>query len=84
MLDHDDRVARVAQLEQQVHQLLDVGPVQAGRRLVEDVERRALLALAELERELDPLRLAAGERRRRLAELQIAEADRVERARVCP
>ena len=59
--------------------LLDVGEVQAGRRLVEDVERAAGGAARQLGRELDALRLAAGERGRRLAEVDVAEADVVER-----
>ncbi len=50
--------------------------MEAGRRLVEEVERRAGGALGELPRELDALRLAAGERRRRLAEVDVAETDR--------
>ena len=54
---------------------MDVGRVQARRRLVEDVERLARRAARELCRELDALRLAARERRRRLAELDVAEAD---------
>ena len=79
MLDHDHRVALIPQLEQQVHQLLNVHPVEPRSRFIEDVERRALLAFAQFERELDALGLAAGQRRRRLAERQIAEADGVER-----
>ena len=50
--------------------------VQAGRRLVEQVEpprRRA--RLGQRPRELEPLRLAARERRRRLRERQVAEAE---------
>ena len=50
-----------------------------GRRLVEDVERPAGRDLRELLRELDPLRLAARERRRGLAELHVVEPDVVQR-----
>jgi hypothetical protein len=49
--------------------------MQAGGRLVEDVERAAGVALGQLQRQLDALRLAAGERGGRLAELDVAEAD---------
>ena len=49
----------VAQPEEQVHQPLDVHPVQPGGRLVQDVEGVPLLALAQLKRELEPLGLAA-------------------------
>ena len=64
---------------QDLEQPLDVGEVQAGRRLVEDVERAAGRDLRELGRELDALRLAARQRRRRLAEADVAEPDVVER-----
>ena len=75
VLDHDHRVAVVAQPVQHGQQQLDVVEVQAGRRLVEDVERAPGVALGQLERELHALRLAAGERGRRLAERDVAEAD---------
>ena len=39
VLDDDDRVAQVDQAVEHVEQLADVVEVQAGRRLVEDVER---------------------------------------------
>ena len=75
VLDDDDRVALVDELLQHVEQLARVLEVQAGRRLVEDVERAAGAALRQLLRQLDALRLAAGQRRRRLAERDVAEAD---------
>src|SRR5437762_10499410 len=53
--------------------------VQSGGRLVEDVKRAAGIALGELERQLDALRLAAGERGRRLAEAYVAEPDIAQR-----
>ena len=59
--------------------LLDVGEVQAGGGLVEDVERAPGGDLAELAGELDPLGLAAGQRGRRLAELDVAQTHVVER-----
>ncbi len=49
--------------------------VQAGGRFVEDVERAAGVALGQFQRQLDALRLAAGERGGRLAELDVGEAD---------
>jgi hypothetical protein len=45
VLDHHDRVARVHEPLQHLEQLLDVGEVQAGRRLVEDVERPPVATL---------------------------------------
>ena len=79
VLDHEHRVAGVDEPLQHLEQLLDVGEVEPGRRLVEDVERPAGRHLAELRGQLDALRLAAGERRRRLAELDVVEADVVQR-----
>src|SRR5690606_19590171 len=56
-------------------QLADLGARQTRRRLVEDVEPAAL-ALAgadQFARDLEPLRLAAGQRWRGLTEAQVAE-----------
>ena len=63
-------------------QLADVLEVQAGRRLVEHVDGAAGLPLLQLGGELDALRLAAGQRRRRLAEPDVAQADLDERLQV--
>ena len=70
--------SRCSTSEQPAHVL----EVQAGRRLVEDVERAAGGALAELGRQLHALRLAARQRRRRLAEPHVAEADVDQRLQV--
>jgi peptide chain release factor 3 len=75
VLDDDDGVAVVAQAVQHLEQHLDVLEVQAGGRLVEDVERAAGVALGQFQRQLDALRLAAGQRGGALAELDVAEAD---------
>ena len=55
-------------------ELLDVVDVQARGRLVEDVDRLAGVDAAEFRGQLHPLGLAAGERRRRLAQRQVAQA----------
>jgi hypothetical protein len=78
VLDHDHCVARVGQALQYFEQFLDVGEVQADGRLVEDVERAPGGDLRKLGSELDPLRLAARERRRRLAQLDVIEPDVVQ------
>ena len=57
------------------HQAVHVRGVQAGRRLVEDIERVAAPGALQFGRELDALGLAAGEFGRRLAEPQVAQAD---------
>ena len=83
VLDHDHAVAAVDQPVQHADQLLHVGHVQADGRLVQHVQRvRRLLAaardvvahLAQFGHQLDALRLAAAQRRRRLAQRQVAQA----------
>jgi hypothetical protein len=72
VLDDDHRVALVDELMQHVEQLRHVVEVKAGGRLIEDVERAASRAARQLLGELDPLRLAAGQRRRLLPDLDVA------------
>jgi hypothetical protein len=62
VLDDDHRVPGLHQPVQAVQQLLDVGQVQARRRLVQDVNG--------MPPRLDPLRLAAGELGGRVTQLQ--------------
>src|SRR5262245_43959528 len=59
VLDHQHGVAAIDQPMEHFQQQPDVLEMQPGRRLVEDVERPAGIALRKLGRELDPLRLAA-------------------------
>jgi pSer/pThr/pTyr-binding forkhead associated (FHA) protein len=75
VLDHHHRVAVVDQLVQHFQQLAHVVEMQAGGRLVEDVERAAGGAARQFLRQLDALRLAARQRRRLLADMDVAEAD---------
>ena len=77
VFDDDHRVAEVAQALERPDQLGVVALVQADRGLVEDVED-ADQARADLRREPDPLRLAAGERRRGAVQREVADPDRVE------
>ena len=74
VLDDDDGVAEVAQAMQRVEQALVVALVQADRGLVEDVHD-ADEPGADLAREADALRLAAGERLGAAVERQVVEAD---------
>ena len=78
MLDDDHRVAEVGELVEHAEQLAHVVEVEARGRLVEHVDRAAGGAARQLGGELHALCLATGERRRRLAELQVAQADVVE------
>src|SRR5688572_24115535 len=72
VLDDDHRLAAVDQPVEQAEQVLDVGEVQAGGRLVEDVD---VALLGHLGGQLESLPLAAGQRGERLAEGQVAEPD---------
>ncbi len=74
VLDHDHRVAEVAQVLERVEQACVVALVQADRRFVQHVHD-AGQAGADLRREADALRLAAGERLGRAVERQVVEAD---------
>ena len=79
VLDHEHGVAPVDQAMQHVQQHAHIFEVQAGRRLVENVQRAARVAFREFRRELDALRFAAGQRRRALAEMDVAESDIIQR-----
>jgi hypothetical protein len=78
VLDDEQRVPRLQQLAEGREQLRDVVEVQPGRRLVENVEHAVAGLRREVRGNLDPLRLAARQRRRRLPEAEVAEADLVE------
>ena len=74
VLDDDHGVAEVAQPLERADQLVVVALMQADRRLVEDVEHADELR-ADLRREPQALRLAAGERRAGAVEVEVADAD---------
>ena len=61
VLDHDHRIAGIHQALEHLQQALHVGEMQAGGRLIQDVERAARGALGEFGGQLDALGLAAGE-----------------------
>ena len=79
VLDHQHGIAGGHESVQHVEEQLDVGEVQAGGRLVQQVERPAGAFLDQLAGELDALGLAAGEGRRRLAELHVIQPHVVQR-----
>ena len=74
VLDHDHRVAQLDQPIEHVQQLGDIVEVQAGGRLVEQIQRLPGVGPRKFGGQLHALGLAAGKRRRRLAERQIIEA----------
>ena len=79
VLDNDERVAKVAQSLERGEQLVVVALVQSDGRLVEDIED-AHQARADLRRQTDALRFAAGERRARARERQVFESYRAQEA----
>ena len=85
MLDDDDRVPGRDEPVERRNELRHVGEMQARRRLVEQ-EQRALLCTGvdELGRELQPLRLAARQRRHGLPKRQVLEPDVDERLQAHP
>ena len=74
VLDHDDGVADVAQAFERGDHLHVVLGMQADAGLVEHVQH-AHQARADLRRQPDALRFAAGKRARAAVEVQIVEAD---------
>jgi hypothetical protein len=75
VLDDQHGVAGVDQAVEHREEAAHVLEVQAGGRLVQQVEGAAGVALGQLAGELDPLGLAAGQGGGRLAERDVAEAD---------
>ncbi len=69
VLDQDQRVAQIAEMFQGLQQPAIVARMQADGRLVEDVEH-AGQAAADLAGQANALRFAAGERRRRPAQVR--------------
>ena len=79
VLDDHDRMAVVDQSVQAIKQPIDVGEVQTGRRLVENVQIVfTAFELAKFASKLDALGFAAGEDRRRMAELEVSESEFVQ------
>ena len=84
VLDHDHRVALVHQRVQHLQQLADVLEMQPRRRFVQDIQRPAGGAPCEFLAQLDPLRLAAGQRGSLLAQLHVAQAYALQDAQAVP
>ena len=79
VFDDQHRVARVDKFVQHLEQHFDVGEVQTGCRLVEQIQRAAGGFLDQLAGELDSLGLSTRERGRRLSQLEVVESYRVQR-----
>ena len=70
--DDDDRFAGVHEPVEQAEQPLHIGEVEARGRLVQDVD---VALFGHVGGQLQPLALAAGERRQGLAEAEVAQPD---------
>lgn len=79
MFDDEHGVARLDQALQGFEQSRHVLEVQPGGRLIQDIERIAGRRPLQLGCELDALGFAAAEGRRRLSQLQVAEANILQR-----
>src|SRR5207244_3755539 len=79
VLNDDYGVPGINESMPDMQQLLDVVEVQAGGRLVENVEGLTGAAFAQLAGQLDSLGLPTGQRRRRLAELDVIQPHVVQR-----
>src|SRR5262249_25284067 len=75
---YDQRGSGVQQAAEGREQFVDVVEMQPGSRLVENVERVVARAPGQVRGQLDALRLAARQRRGRLAQPEVAESDIVE------
>src|SRR5262245_54673732 len=82
VLDDDDGVALLDELVEDVKQLVRVCKMQSGRWLVENVERSPRPAARQFLRKLHPLRLSPAQRRRGLAEPEVAEPDVLQSAQL--
>ncbi len=74
VFDHDHRVAEIAQIDQRVEQALIVALMQADRRLIQNVHD-ADQSRADLAREPDALRFAAGQGVGAAVQREISESD---------
>ncbi len=83
VLDHQDRVAQIAQLVQNPNQPRRVSRVQPDRRLIEHIER-AHQARSQRRRQLNALRFPARQRRRQPIQGQVVQADGVEKCQPLP
>ena len=78
VLDNQHGVAAAGELAKHAHEPFAVGDVQAGRRLIQHVERLAGRCAGKLGRQFDALGLAAGERRGGLPQPDVAQTHVVE------
>lgn len=79
VLNDDDRIARINELIQHLDQTVDIGHMQAGGRLVKDIDGLPGIAAGQLIGQLDALRLTTRKRRGCLTQLDVAKTDFLQR-----
>ena len=79
VLHHQNRISQIAQVLQDLDQPVRVAAVQPNRRLVQHIQR-AHQPRSQRSRQLNPLRLASGKRRRQPVERQIFQTHIVQKA----
>ena len=79
MLDDDNRISSVGKAVKDIDQLMHVRKMQTGGGLVQNVNGLSGAPLAQLRRQLDALRLAAGQGGRGLTQLHVGQAHIIER-----
>ena len=78
VLDDDDRVPAFGQPAKDLGQLMDICKVQAGSRLIQDIDGLSRAVTAQLGRQLDALRFAAREGRGWLAQFDVGQSHIIE------
>ena len=63
MLNNDDSISALRQPVENLDQLMHIGKMQSGRRLVKNINRLSGAASAEFCRQLDTLSFTAGQSR---------------------
>ena len=73
VFNDDERVSGIAQFHQNVQKFFDIGEMETGRRLVQNMHGSAGRFLGQLGREHYPLRFAAGKSGAGLTEAEVTE-----------
>ena len=75
VLNNDHRVSGINQTIQHFYQLMHIGNMQAGSRLVQNINGLSCFTLGKLQRQLHALRFTAGKCGRTLTQLDITKAN---------
>ena len=78
VFNHQNRIARLDKIRQYLKEHFDICEMEAGRWLIEQVERFSSTPFHKFPGQLDPLGFPSRERRRRLAEFHVVQPDIVQ------